>query len=760
MVTLAVTMSSCGCGYIDVMEMLACLKTLVRGTTLKRRFAFIVFLVVLFTLVPATPAWAYIDPATTTYLIQITTAIIITLGVSLSIFLYRFQLIITNIRVFLHALARRLSKEQSGAAATKGTSDRTSDSSPIALTEKDALAAGILDYPIPVCETYPALAGSPLADDAVVPTETDEAAAEKPSFSGRVKAFGHWLWDDKRSFKKRLSKAAFLSAAITMTYGIFNMIDSFITNKSQLIFSLADVIGPILIFALILFLVLSAILLSVRGRVFDFVVFLGFSLLICGYLQSTFFNTGIGQLIGEPLVWEDFGILAVITNMLIWLAIFVTVFTLGLSRRPRLQQFFKSLFLFIPSLLIAVQLVALLSILPPLDEWKGDSKSDGSVLVLSTENLYTVSSSDNVIIIIIDTMDEDYVNMLTDEDPHFFDSLDGFTRFTNNMSLYNMTYPSVANLFTNEPLDTSIPADEYLEKAYAHRSFVNDIKDRGYISDIYTEKHHSYRDEKQLEGLADNIGESNYSLKTWKISLQLFRLSLLKSAPLSLKFIDMLYPDLSYASVGTWKSGVKPYFSDDPLFYEELTSERLNVVSEPRFAFIHLNGFHVPWTMNAKAQYVKEGVPGEEQFKGSFFIIAEYLNQLKELGLYKDATIIITGDHPHHRASQAPEKPMLVGLFVKPSGEEGTPLRYSTAPVSVENLRATCVEAAGGDKTPWGRTYFEVGEDEIIERHYYNRFTDEKGDHYMAHYRVIGDANKWENWELVEMVSIKPENWF
>ena len=726
---------------------------------MKKHIVLIAFLTVLFTLVPATPAWAYIDPATTTYLIQITTAIIITLGVSLSIFLYRFQMIITNIRVSLHALARRFDKGQSGATAIQGSTGRAPDDSHLCLAEEEALAAGILDYPVPVSDTYPALAKSPLIDEAAAPTEVDGTATEKPAFSQRIKAFGHWLWDDTRSFKNRLSKATLLSAAITMTYGLFNMLDALITNKVQLSFTFADAVGPVFIFALIMFALLVLVLLFVRGRVFDFGICLAFSFLICGYLQSTFWNFGLGELTGQYLGWERFGVQLVLINMLSWLAIFTVVFVLGLSRRQKLQRFFRGLFLFVPSLLIAVQAVALLSILPPLDEWKG-SQGTESALALSRENLFEVSSENNVIVLIIDMMDEDYVNMLTDEDPHFFDSLDGFTRFTNNMTVYNKTYPSIVNLLTDVPFDISIPTEEYMEKAYAHRSFINDIQDQGYVCNIYIEKPHAYMEERQLEGLADNLKETPYYLKTWKIPVQLFRLSLLKSLPLSLKSLSWIYPDLSFWGIGKWMDDNRPYWSDDPLFYEELTSKRLEASDGLHYIFIHLEGFHGPWTMNAQAQYVKEGVPYREQFKGSFFIVNEYLNQLRSLGLYKDATIIITGDHGEHTGHKALDKPMRVGLFVKPSGAEGTPLRYSNAPVSIRNLRATSVEAAGGDPTPWGKTYFEVGEDEVVERLYFNRFTDAKNNHYMACYRVVGDAKDWKNWELIEILQSKPENWF
>ena len=744
---------------------------------MKRRVFLLAFLVVLLTLVPATPALAYIDPATTTYIIQVATALIITLGVSLSIFFYRFQMVITNARVYLHALSRRFSRQKSEPVPSGPSPEPFVDMSALQ-TEEEALAAGVIDYPVPVRKNYPAIACAPLAEKVIAPTTKAEAAeaaeptepaepAEptskkaptKKGLKALLKALGHWLWDDKRSFKNRLSKAALLSAAITMTYGLFNMLELLIANKGKFFFTFADAIGSVLVFSLIMFVILTLILISVRGRIFDLAVCMAFSFLVCGYLQNTFFNTGIGELTGQLLSWDYFGVQSVIINLSIWIIVLTVVLLLGLVRRPRIQQVFKWLFLFVPSLLIVVQAIALLSILPPIEEWQGGKKT-ASALVLSREDLYTVSAENNVIVIVVDTMDEAYVNQLTNEDPSFFDNLDGFVRFTNCVSVYSKTYPSMVNLFTNAPLDNSVPYDVYFENAYAQRSFLSDIREQGFISNLYVEKPHVYLEERQLEGLADNVKDGEFSLITWKIPLQLFRFSLIKELPLAFKGMDWLFPDMSYWGIGTWTSGSMPYWAEDPLFYKELKDKGLSTTDEPLFILIHMSGFHLPFTMDSKAQFVEGGVSPIEQYKGSFFIVNEYLSQLKELGLYKDATIIIIGDHAEHTGHMEIDRPMLIGCFVKPSGEEGTPLRYSNAPVSIQCLRATSVEAAGGDPTPWGRTFFEFGEDEVIERYYYHRYTDGSGKHYMSCYRIVGDANDWANWELFDLVLVDPKNWW
>jgi len=70
--------------------------------------------------------YAYIDPATTTYIIQIITALVVTVGVSLSIFLYRFRMASAKARYGLLGLIHRIRRVRNGRAMrAPTTTDRT-----------------------------------------------------------------------------------------------------------------------------------------------------------------------------------------------------------------------------------------------------------------------------------------------------------------------------------------------------------------------------------------------------------------------------------------------------------------------------------------------------------------------------------------------------------------------------------------------------------------------------------------------------------
>jgi hypothetical protein len=88
-----------------------------------RKFKIALLSFVLANICFSTPVHAYIDPATTTYIIQIVTALIITLGVTIGVFFTRVRLSIVELYVrFSEFFIRLFSKRRD----KNGKSSRTS----------------------------------------------------------------------------------------------------------------------------------------------------------------------------------------------------------------------------------------------------------------------------------------------------------------------------------------------------------------------------------------------------------------------------------------------------------------------------------------------------------------------------------------------------------------------------------------------------------------------------------------------------------
>ena len=115
-----------------------------------------------------------------------------------------------------------------------------------------------------------------------------------------------------------------------------------------------------------------------------------------------------------------------------------------------------------------------------------------------------------------------------------------------------------------------------------------------------------------------------------------------------------------------------------------------------------------------------------------FGIVKEYIRQMQELGVYDDATIIVTADHGEHNAFDFPGNgtPMAQAatpiFMVKEKGAHREELGLNHAPIYHEDMQATLLDCAGlydseSDLEMFGLSVFDIGEDALRERTWYDR---------------------------------------
>ncbi|MDR3137179.1 MAG: sulfatase-like hydrolase/transferase [Coriobacteriales bacterium] len=693
------------------------------------------------------PAWAYIDPATTTYVVQIFTAVIVALGVTLSILVYRAQSALMAVRMFFYRLYVRVIKRQKGVLGDtevkRGLNRR-----------KVARAAAT---PKPRYQ-YPAnvLPGEPIGSSARRRIRKQARVAQSAAYEG---GRGSWqnLWRDDRRLRSRLLIAALLSASLSLTLLVFTMCDLLAANSDSLSYLLPGIIIPILLVGLVAGVLFTGVLLIFRGRLFDLITALLLAVLLAAYLQGNFLNPDLGALTGDAIPWHALrGQTAL--NLLFWIGLIVAV----LAVRYFSTRLFKIVILALPALLIVVQLAALAAIVPELNpSIAAGSERTRYREVLTTKGLTEVSPQDNILIFLLDRFDEEYVSEILAQDPNFFEPLDGFTHFNNNITHYRWTFPSVIEILTGNKLLTTGKAEEFAKLAYRKSTFLPQLKAADYELKLYSDDI-AYFDTELIKPFFSNLQPLEQELDIPHVLLRLGLLSAYRQAPIALK--PMLWISTSDL-VGLYqfsKGSHEVYVFDDVKFMKTIRSRPLKAdMPKKNFAFYHLMGPHTPLYMDEHAEYSSAGSSSViRQGMGSFRAVFEYLRQLRELGLYDQATIIITADHGYSGSPAAAggglpwnvdPDPSVATLFVKPAGSFGAPMQLNSAPVTTENLRATVIAAAGLDHAAYGPSYFEVPQDAALIRRFY--WLVDAGDSAHYHYQVLdvkGDAKRAENWHHVE----------
>ena len=134
--------------------------------------------------------------------------------------------------------------------------------------------------------------------------------------------------------------------------------------------------------------------------------------------------------------------------------------------------------------------------------------------------------------------------------------------------------------------------------------------------------------------------------------------------------------------------------------------------------------------------------------RNSFDIIGVYLRALKDLGVYDNSTIIITGDHadPVDDASDLDDV-RLTALYVKPSGSAGVALKRSKAQVCHDNVWPTIFKSENiTQSVNQNKTVFEVDESVNVPRYYIWQTYDATLNEYI--YSINGAGNDFNNWKL------------
>ena len=300
---------------------------------------------------------------------------------------------------------------------------------------------------------------------------------------------------------------------------------------------------------------------------------------------------------------------------------------------------------------------------------------------------------------------------------------------------------------TNAGLNTVAPgndfsgsAEQYFATAYGQSDFLRTLRENDYAVRIYTADYYGYRDAAALAGVANNLNASHGYTVTDRGRLlgNMLALSAYRYLPTVLKPLVSV-STASFTGVGSY--GEAPAYELDDA--DVLATVRGGLSVDSRFGqnaytFLHLNGCHVSaGSMKSSARRCLE-------------IIRRYLDEMKRLGVYDDATVVITGDHPWAVDDHVePTQPRLTALFVKEAGAAEKPLRVSTAQVSQENLIPTLVKSAGlRTDHSFGTAYSEVPEGVDTERHHLFELTYGNGYSALVDFRVCGKGRDFANWQV------------
>lgn len=538
----------------------------------------------------------------------------------------------------------------------------------------------------------------------------------------------------RQELKKRLS----LSAPIVLFWIILMMLylpnELYFPNAGDLGIPYGIFIRPLLLSAaghFIVYVILMVFFLTENQ--FSLICETIFAITFASYMQGMILNGKMDVMDGSRQTWS---VPIMIFNIAVWIAIIGIVISLKYFIKRNVDNVYSMICIY----LSIIQLFT----------WgylglTTETASAENDLELTTDGRLALNPENNVLVFILDWFDGQILDKIMENDADILEPLQDFTWYKNMTSLYGYTYMSVPYLLTDVEWQYDMTEDEYISYAYQNGNLLPDIAAQNYDIGVYTAKRIVSKDMKDIIRNYSNIAVNGWSSSG--IIEQMLNCSKYKSYPFVFKSAYW-YADGDMSRAMRDKRARIHNSSDDSVFYDDLLNEGIqieqNTKYEGAFRFYHLDGVHTPFKPDMRTKG-----------KNALNIVYEYIDQLKEAGLYDNATIIITADHGHNYLTKEerlleydfdlPTSPILFVKKANQTNEDGVAI--SMAPVSHSEMAASIMKAVCGDSAGYGEAFDDINEDSPRERYFVFRRHD---DIPYKKYVINGYVRDWNNWTLKE----------
>ena len=538
-------------------------------------------------------------------------------------------------------------------------------------------------------------------------------------------------------------------------------------SQSDFVFTPIDIAPPLVITTLIVAAVLAFVISLFRGNAFFIAIGLTFAIGLCFYLQAMFLDTGLPIADGETVTWERYDKIAIATGIL-WLVI-MAVSCVAACRWSKIAG---RAFVVLAAALMIVQGVGVGSLVMKTP-MQGEGSGIAERLAPTKEGLFELADHNNVIVFVLDTYDTAFFQEALKQQPDLADELTGFTWFTNPTGSLIPTRYGVPFLITGEMPHYDEKWSHFLEQRYARSSFLSDLHEAGYSVNVYSNQlridttSDSIATEYMLDKV-DNIADTHdlAVMDTQGMLKAALQIAMYRDLPWILKprwwFETQDVSTTMLDETAQQEDDKAIYTLDDPKYFAELKERGLTIHARSEvgeYRLIHMRGSHKQFSMDENGDFVGKGKSDViRQSIGSMRIVEYYIQRMKDLGVYDDATIIITADHGTFEHGlktktiyymEKPSSPFIIAKLPGTHEEMQEPMKRSDAPVQHGDILPTIMKAIGLDSTPYNyKSLFDYTgeEDPNAPRYYVTLFMDGASDNVASEYAIEGNVLDLDNW--------------
>ena len=480
---------------------------------------------------------------------------------------------------------------------------------------------------------------------------------------------------------KKFLSSELIPLIFSLTLFIFIPFDIYLTNTEEIWFSAKDILPYTILGAALSFILICIVEKFLPAKVRKYFQVTLFGLTFGFFMQSYLLNLNYGLIDFVQINWENYA-MENLLNFLTWAYfLLVLIYFLKKYSSEKILSAGKTLCL----ILVAVQIFSLCYIGANNPSNKRDYN------VLTTANLLNVSSKENIIVLVLDMFDESVFEEIREKEHDLIDQLEGFTFYPDALSLFGFSDYSLPQMLTGKAYDNSQPYSDYIQEAWdSSKEFYDILLKHDYDISVYDSFLYTSK----------NAPIDNMLTEEKRLSINHYTLTALAKLTLFRCLPNYLKQSFIIESSELWKqeeisSEIQPYSDNNFFFYSYLQKGLTLHDDKNSFRWYHLAGVHMPFNMTRNIERVPYGKESTlyEQSVGALKIALTYLQQMRELKIYDNATILILSDHGTHEngGDTFQEKKPLPLVLVKQPNEHGA-LKVSENPVSYVQLQATILK--------------------------------------------------------------------
>ena len=504
-----------------------------------------------------------------------------------------------------------------------------------------------------------------------------------------------WIWNRYLKAGNRPLELVFTSAGIPFIMCIFMPVETMISNYNDYSFSVIDIfkanLGHFVFFSVAIATFLALLGDKLRGILASLIS----AIFIDMYVQYMFFNKTLGLLNGGVYNWKDYRSEAII-NMILMIGIVVLIMILAIRKGDKVSKVTG----YISGFITAIMLVAFVTLFISAPKEAYITKN----YICDASEQYMVSPRDNVIIFIFDAADNSQLEEVISRQDGALAPYSDFTIYTNTCSVCDVTGYSLPQMFSGSDFENNY-AD--------YEGFYNRLHDHDYVVNFYG--YDNAIDTIGLKKYFDNYKQVQDGM--WVDYKAIFHDTVVMS---TYRVLPLMLKELVDTAEIDFTTQVHVSGFDEPMYFNEdfANNIQLNLRDDGKNAMVVnlLYGTHGP-----SDDYARD-------MSRCLEIAADYINELKELGIYDNSTIIITSDHGAHDdvddvyPYQFPSTPI---FMIKEAGRSNDEASFNSAPIYHTDFLATILkaarldEAADGDR--FGSSIYDFAESDMRTRRWYNR---------------------------------------